>query len=298
MAADPDLKRGYTAGVAAYLTWGLLPLYWKLIHVPAIQVTLWRMTQGAILSAGYLWLFRSRSPLDLFADRRARLIHLVTALLLGGNWLVYVYSIATDRVVESSLGYFINPLISVALGMVFLGEKLSRNQAVAVGIALVGLAVLTIEAGSIPWISLVLALTFAFYGLIRKTSPLGPIEGMATETLWMLPPSAAALAYLASTGRLEFGGPTSAAAIGVLGIMTLGPLLLFTVAARALPLSTVGLMQYMAPSIQFALGVVAFGEAVSTGRWIGSGLIWLALAVLAVDSLVSYRARTLARSAA
>ena len=149
-----------------------------------------------------------------------------------------------------------------------------------------------------PWISLVLALTFAVYGLIRKTSPLGPIEGMATETLWMLPPSALALAYLAGSGRLQFGGSVSTAAVAVLGIVTVGPLLLFAVAARSLPLSTVGLMQYMAPSIQFALGVAVFGESVSTGRWIGSGLIWAALAVLAVDSLVSLRSRSVARNAA
>ena len=283
-----DAKKGYLAGLGAYFVWGLLPLYWKLIEAPAFQITIWRMVQAAVLMTALVWWRQHTSPRDLFADKRASAIHFGTALLLFVNWFVYVYAVNSDRVVESSLGYFINPLVSVALGLVFLGERLRRAQQLAVAVALVGVAILTIEAGSLPWISLALAFTFGLYGLIRKLSPRNSFEGLTQEMLWMLPFSAGALLWLGRRGELVGGDTASTVAMCFLGLLTALPLVMFATAARNLPLSVVGMMQYLAPTMQFLLGVFVFGEIVSGGRWLGSAVIWVALAILASDSARSY----------
>ncbi len=289
MIEEADPKKGYLTGFAAYFVWGALPLFWKLVDAPPLQVTVWRILQAALLMAVIVWLKEKVSPRSLFTDRRASLLHLGTALLLCVNWFVYVYAISTDRVVETSLGYFINPLVYVALGVVFLGEKLGRPQQLALAIAFLGVVVLTVEAGALPWISLVLALSFGTYGLARKLSPKSSFQGLAQEMLWLSPFAAGTLLWLGARGDLVGGDSTSVGAMFFLGAATALPLVLFATAARNLPLSVVGMMQYLAPTMQFLLGVFVFGESVSAGRWLGSALIWLALGLLATDSFSQYR---------
>ncbi len=274
---------GLLAAVGAYGIWGLAPLFWKLLEIPVLQITLWRLAQAAVLVVLFLWLRRRVSPRALLTGR-VSLLHLGSGLLLTGNWFIYVYAVDTDRVVEASLGYFINPLMSVALGVVFLGERLLPFQKVAVGLASVGVLVLSLESG-LPWISLALASTFAFYGLIRKRSPRGSLAGLGTELCWFGPPAGLALLVLAGQGGLELGDAVSAAAVPFIGAITAAPLLLFAVAARRLDLSMVGLMQYLAPTLQFLLGYLVFNEVVTTTRWAGSVLIWAALAALAVSTI-------------
>ncbi len=289
MIDEVDAKKGYLTGFAAYFVWGSLPLFWKLLDAPPLQITVWRMVQAAVLMTGIVWWKERVSPRSLFADRRVSLIHLGTALLLCVNWFVYVYAIDTDRVVETSLGYFINPLVYVALGVVFLGEKLGRPQQLAVAIAFAGVVVLTVEAGALPWISLVLALSFGTYGLARKLSPKSSFQGLAQEMLWLTPFAGGALLVMGGRGDLVGGDSTSVGAMFFLGVATALPLVLFATAARNLPLSVVGMMQYLAPTMQFLLGVFVFDESVSAGRWLGSALIWLALGVLGAGSFRQYR---------
>lgn len=271
---------GLVAAVSAYVFWGFGPLYWRLLETPADQIILWRFVQTAVLAGGFVWL-RAR-----MAGRRLSLppVHLASAVLIAINWFVYVYAIETERVVDASLGYFINPLVSVALGMVVLGERLSRLQQIAVALALLGVIALTVDAGRFPWIAVVLALSFGLYGLVRKQSPLEAVEGLAADALWLALPAAAAVVYLGLRGELVVGSGISLAAFLLIGAVTAFPLTLFAFAARRMALSTVGLLQYLTPAIQFLLGWLAFGEEISPGRWTGVAFIWAALATLGLDA--------------
>lgn len=271
---------GLAAAVFAYVFWGFAPLYWRLIETPAVQIIPWRFVQVTVLVGGFVWL-RARST-----GRRMRLpiIHLATGAVLGINWFVFIYAIETDRVVDASLGYFINPLVSVALGMIVLGERLTRTQQLAVGLAAIGVAALTIDAGQLPWIAVVLSLAFGVYGLLRKQSPLEAVDGLAADTVWLTVPALGFIAYLGINGRLITGTGVSLAAFALIGAVTALPLVLFAYAARRMTLSMVGLLQYLTPAFQFLLGWLAFGEQISGGRWLGVGFIWAALVVLGVDA--------------
>lgn len=285
---------GLLAALGAYGIWGLAPLFWKLLDIPVLQITLWRLAQSAVLVLAFLWWRRRVSPRALLDGGRVSLLHLVSGILLTTNWFIYVYAVGTDRVVEASLGYFVNPLMSVALGVVLLGERLMPFQKVAVALASVGVVVLSSEAG-VPWISLALASSFALYGLIRKRSPRGSLDGLGTELCWIGLPAGAALLVLAGQGGLEFGDAVSATTVPFIGAFTAAPLLLFAAAARRLDLSMVGLMQYLTPTSQFLLGYLVFDEVVTTTRWIGSALIWAALVSLAVSTVRMRRRAALAR---
>ncbi len=301
-------KSGFGFAFGAYLLWGLAPLYWhQVASIPAGQVTAQRAVQTMVILVAFLWIVRKQSPRSLLVATKANQIHLVAGLLLGLNWLVFVYAVATERVVEVSLGYFINPLMSVFLGVVFLGERLSRVGWFAIATAALGVGVLGFEAGSLPWISLVLASSFAVYGLTKKQSTRGPIEGLAMETIWIVPFAVAYLGWVALSGGSGGGGSVSVNSMsvsgislgegsapvfaGLIGLATAAPLLLFARAAQSIPLWAIGLMQYMAPSIQFAIGVFVFGETANPTRLVGFAIIWFGLAVFAFENLQKVRTR-------
>ena len=218
---------------------------------------------------------------------------ILSTLMIGTNWFIFLYSIATDQLLQTSLGYFINPLVSVFLGLLFLRESLRKAQWIACALAAVGVGVMTWELGTLPWISLALALSFGFYGLLRKTVPAGPEEGLALET-WILGPIAALyLVQRAALGEpvlFAFGWSTTILLL-LTGVVTALPLLWFTHGARRLPLSTVGMLQYIAPTFQGLIAVLAFGEAFDTGRLVAFAFIWAGLVIFTVDVQHSRRRR-------
>ena len=293
------MNKGVLAGAAAYTLWGFFPLYLRaLSEVSAWQITAHRVVWscGLLLAicavTGQLGALRT---LRVIKDGRTVGIYLGLALLLGVNWLTFVWAVNSGRAVEASLGYFINPLVNVLLGMVFLGERLRRGQWLAVGLAAAGVIYLTVRSpfggtsriGGPPWVALVLAVTFGFYGLVKKRSPLGALPGLTLETTLMLP---AALAYLGwaelnGAGAFGRGGAGIDLLLAGTGAVTAAPLLLFAVAALKVPLTTLGLLQYISPSIQFINGVLLFGEPFTAERAVGYGLTWLALAVFTLDGL-------------
>ncbi len=287
MAASNQAS-GYGIALGAYLLWGLAPLFWKQVgSIPSADLTALRAVQTLVILLVFLAVVRQQSPRALVADRQSLRAHLLPGALLGLNWLVYVYAMATERVVEASLGYFINPLLSVVLGMVFFGERLNPVRWFAIGVAFVGVVVLAVEAGSLPWISLVLATTFAAYGVAKKRSPRGPIEGLAIEMLWIAPIAIVFLLWLALSGSFTLGEQNSPWFSWLIGAATAVPLLLFARAAQVIPLWAIGLMQYIAPTIQFLLGVVLFKETASPTRWAGFAIIWLGLFVFATNNFQS-----------
>lgn len=291
-------RAGLLAGLGAYALWGVLPLYFKLLPgVSAVEMVahrvVWSVAFLALVLAGYR-LF----PALADALRRPRIVGalLLSAVLIAVNWLVYVWAVATDHVVAASLGYFLNPLVNVLIGTLMLKETLRRGQLVAVLIAAVGVALLAMGEIQTLWISLTLATSFAFYGLVRKLTPVPSAVGLMVETLLLALPSLLALGWIAQHGGLGFGrdAPSTALLIG-LGAVTSVPLILFAMAARVLPMVTLGLMQYVAPTLQFLSGVLILGEHLSPERWASFLLIWAALALFVGDSLRGTRqARTAA----
>jgi len=251
--------------------------------VPATQLTAHRFWQVLALGSAILWIRERRTIRSLLLDRRLVALHVAAGALLAINWLVYVYAVDTDRVVDSSLGYFINPLLSIAIG-VTIGERLTPLRWLAVAFAAVGVGVLTLDAGRLPWISLVLASTFAVYGLIKKLSPRDSLGGLVTEMVLFAPVSIAFLAWLGTNGSLERGDAVSTIALLGPGLITIVPLVLFGAATKRIPLWTIGLLQFLAPSLQFLLGVFAFDEALGALRLLGFAVIWVGLGVFAYDT--------------
>jgi len=292
--AQPEQRAGLFYGLGAYGLWGLLPLYFKLLPgVSPVELVahrvVWSVALMALLLAG-LRLY----PAFLEALRQPRILGglTISALLVAGNWLAYVWAVAADHVVAASLGYFLNPLVNVLLGFLFLKERLRRGQLVAIAIAGLGVAILAAGELDTLWISLTLAISFGFYGLIRKLTPVSAPVGLSVETLVLAPPALLVLGWMARDGALVFGqAPGQSALLIGLGAVTSIPLLLFAGAARRLPMSTLGIMQYIAPSLQFLTGVFLFGERLSPERWASFGLIWLALLLFVWDSIRGVRGR-------
>ncbi|MFO7304456.1 MAG: EamA family transporter RarD [Gammaproteobacteria bacterium] len=292
--------RGLAATASAFLIWGLLPLYMKALErVPVLQVPAQRLVWGCLFAFAWLAL---RSGL---AEVRAALRNpnvrwrlLASAALISANWTIYIYGIVSERVVETSLGYFINPLINVVLGVVVLRERLNPIQWTAVAIAAVGVTYLTWTAGHLPWIALGLALTFGFYGLVRKVVQVDALAGFASETLLLFPIGLAYLIWceIAGVGAMGHQGLTLDLLLVLGGPLTAIPLVLFAYGARRIPYSTVGLLQYLAPTLQLLVAVFIFHEPFAGPRLIGFALIWTALAIYALDGL--WRARKLARGLA
>lgn len=292
---------GPAAAVLAYVVWGLYPLYLKhLSHVPALEVVVHRSFWSlALLLAVLAWQRRFEWLRDVRRSPRQWRMSLGSALLLSGNWLVYVWAITHDRVLDSSLGYFINPLVNVALGYAVLNERPRPAQWAAVALAAAGVLWLTIAAGRLPWVSLALGFSFALYGLMRKTAPLGALEGLTLETLLLSPLVLPAMAWLVlgQHGAFARGDTATDLLLMMSGPLTAIPLLLFGIGARRITLASLGLLQYLSPSIQFMLGVFLYHEPFDPTRSVGFVLIWVALVLYSAESLWRYR-RDAAASAA
>ena len=277
---------GMGFALACYLSWGLVPIYWKAIHgIPAEQVLIPRILWTLVL----LWI-ASRATgqmADTWAERgRAWGWNLVAAGLLAGNWGLFIYALQIDRVIATSLGYYINPLMSIVLGLVLLGERLNRIQAIAIGIAALGVASLTIREGEVPWISLVLATTFALYGLIHKIRPQPPLAGLTREMLVLSPIALIGIGVLFTRPNAAILDASLAdhAFLSLTSIVTAGPLLLFHAATRRLPLVAVGMFQYIAPTITLILAVSVYGETFTPAHATGFGLVWAGLLLFTFDS--------------
>jgi chloramphenicol-sensitive protein RarD len=295
LTVDParETRNGLLGVVGAFLIWGLLPLYLRQMHaVPALQIMSHRLVWCCVFVMAWL---AARGQLggvrSALADRATVLKLSASAVLISINWITYVWGVNNGHVVESSLGYFINPLVNVLLGVVILSERLNRAQWTAVTIATLGVIWLTVQAGRLPWIALTLAASFGTYGLIRKVVKVDAITGLATETLLIAPFGLAFLVWSEYTGSGVLGhGPywLDAMLIGG-GIVTAIPLALFAYGARRIPYSTVGLVQYIGPTIQLLLGVFLWHEPFERARLIGFALIWTALAIYAVDGVIRNR---------
>lgn len=290
--APPPVRSGLLLGVGAYVIWGLLPLYLKLVsHVPALQVLAHRVLwSAAMLAVVVVALKRTRAILAL-ATPRTILMLATSALLIALNWLVYIWAIDHDHVLDASLGYFINPLVNVALGVVVLGERVRRVQGVAIALAAAGVALLALASGGGLWISLVLAFSFSFYGLIRKIAAIDALGGLLIETFLLAPLALGVLLVAYGQGHSGFGQDRATDGLLVLaGAVTAAPLLMFAAAARRMPYAALGLLQYIAPTLQFSLAVFVFGEHLRPADIASFALIWLGLAVYATDGVRTARA--------
>jgi chloramphenicol-sensitive protein RarD len=292
-ALEPEAEQraGLAAAVAAFLIWGLIPAYLRAIQVvPAGQVLAHRIAWCAVSVVAWLAARRELSALGAaFADRGVLLRLTASSVLISINWLVYIWAINHGHVIDASLGYFINPLVSVLLGVVVLHERLNRARKLAVAIAAAGVVYLTLVVGRLPWIALALAFSFGLYGLIRKVVAVEAVPGLAVETLLLTPFAGGYLVWCQAAGTSAFGqsGLTVDAMLVGSGLVTALPLAFFSFGARRIPLSTIGLIQYIGPSLQLLLGITMFGEPFPMVRALGFGLIWLALAVYLVDGLRS-----------
>ena len=283
---------GLAYGLAAYLWWGFIPIYFKLVaHIPPLVVLGYRVIWSFLFLAA-LVAFKSAWSEFIAAlrNRRVLLMLAVSTALLAVNWGTFIYAITVKQAIQASLGYFINPIVSVALAMIFLHERLRPWQRVGLGVAAAGVGVLTAAGGQLPWIALALAFSFGGYGLLRKLAHVGPLVGVALETALLVPVAAGYIAYAHTAESTPPLDGRSFLLLSISGIVTALPLLWFTAAARRLRLSTLGFLQYVGPICQFLLARFAFGEPFSAANFAGFALIWSACAIYALDSLRAYRA--------
>jgi chloramphenicol-sensitive protein RarD len=285
------MNKGLIQAVGAYTVWGISPVFWKgLSEIPAMYSLAHRMFWTFVVVAIVQTLRRSWPRFkEQNSSNRSRVIVIISSLLIGTNWLVWVWAMNVDRVVEGSLGYFINPLVSVFLGVVFLGESLRRRQWLAVSLAAIGVIWLTISVGSLPWVSLLLAGTFGLYGLSKKLTEQTPINGLTSEMLVMLLPAFVYLLVCTFNGSQTLGETNSLEVILLVasGCFTAAPLLLFANAVKEVPLSVIGLLQFLAPTAQFLLGVLVYDEPFDMMQLVGFIIIWSALIIFATDNLNS-----------
>ena len=285
---------GVLLGVTGYLSWGLFPLYFVLLKTVApIEVVAHRIIWSLIVVVLILLVGKQWRAFTGAFNRRNVMILGSAAIFLSINWLVYVYAVDSNQVVQASLGYFMNPLISVAMGVILLKESLRKTQWVAVGIALIAVVDLTMASGSVPWIALTLGFSFGFYGLLKKYANLPSLQSLGIETVVLLPLALIILGVSVARGTESFvlDGPTITFLLIMLGPVTALPLLAFGGASTRIPLSTLGVLQYITPIFQFLLGVFIFQEAMSTGRWIGFTLVWVSLVIFTVDMYRHTRTR-------
>ncbi|MEI2755212.1 MAG: EamA family transporter RarD [Chitinophagaceae bacterium] len=285
------MNRGYLFAIAAYTMWGLLPIYWqRLREIPATQVVAHRILWSClfliplVMIGGYWPVIR-----QALKDRKVIVRQSIAAILVCANWLGFVWAVTHDRIVESSLGYFINPLLSVLLAVAILGERLRWKQWMSIGIAALGVVWLTVQNGTLPWVVLMLASTFCLYAFVKKTTSLHPIVSLSIETWALLIPALIFLGMEHSAGRggLKLdGGLTDWMLVGA-GVATTIPLLCFAAGAQRIPLSVVGLLQYIGPTIQFTLGTLVYNEPFNRNTLIGFCCVWIALAIYASDSVAS-----------
>jgi chloramphenicol-sensitive protein RarD len=285
-------KAGLLLGLGAYLLWGALPFYWKALNDASPSEILANRGIWSLVICVSALKFRKQlvNGFALLKNRRSAVILLSTSGFLTINWFVYIWSVSVDRVVESALGYYMTPLITVAFGVTFLHEKLRRAQKIAVGLAAVGVVILTVGYGSFPWIALSLAVTWGSYSLLKKTLNAGALEALSVETLFALIPNVGYLIYLESKGSAQFGHsfPNTLLLIGA-GFATIAPLLMFNGATLRLPLTTVGLLQYITPTIMFFIGILVNHEDMVATKLFGFVFIWVALIFLGTDLVKSNR---------
>ena len=289
------MNKGIWYGIGAYVTWGLFPIYWKwLHHVPALQLIGHRILWSFLMLFVVILISRQWNTFRaaVLAPRVLR-IYLVAAVLIGINWLVYVWAVNAGFIVETSLGYYINPLLNVLMGVLFLHERMRSLQWVPLGLAAAGVLYLTFAYGSLPWIALTLAFSFGLYGLVKKTAPLGSLYGLTLETGLLFLPALLYLLYADATGQgafLHTGVISDVLLVGA-GLMTTIPLLMFASAARRIPLSLVGILQYIAPTLQFLLGVLVYREPFTHAQLIGFGIVWIALILFGMEGYLASRAQ-------
>ena len=289
------MRKGIILTTAAFVSWGLLPIYWKLLSdVPALEILSNRMVWSFLFLLVVLLVRRQWGWVKpAVRERRVMLTFLASALLLAVNWFVFIWAVNANFLVETSLGYFINPLVSVLLGLLILGERLRPWQWVAVFSAAAGVLYLTFSYGALPWIGLTLAITFGFYGLLRKTAALGALEGLSLETALLFLPALAYILFLGKQGSSSFGVGdwTTSLLLAGAGVVTAVPLLWFSAGARLIPLTMVGLLQYIGPTLQLLLGVLVYGEPFPKSQLIGFSMIWLALIIYSLDGVRRIRRR-------
>ncbi|GIH64136.1 protein RarD [Microbispora siamensis] len=300
MGFMPDTRRGVLYGVAAYTMWGLFPLYWPLLKPSgAVEILAHRMVWSLVVVVTVLAVRRHWSWIRAMTRRQLILLALA-AVTVSVNWGVYIYAVNAGHVVESALGYFINPLVSVLFGVLIFRERLRLWQWIAVGLGTLAVIILTLGYGRLPWIALALAVSFGTYGLIKKAAGVGSAESLTVETLVLLVPALGYLLVLQSNGTGTFAGHGlgHALLLVVSGLITAVPLMLFTAAALRVPLTVIGLLQYIAPVLQFLCGVLIAHETMPVSRWAGFVVVWLALSVFTWDSVRSARVSRQERAAA
>jgi len=303
-AVDKDTTAGILFGIGAYGLWGLLPLYFFVLQpAGAVEIVANRVVWSLLFCALLITVTRAWPALVAAFRNRAVFGSLaVAALLIAVNWLTYTYGVTTNQAVETSLGYFINPLVSVLLGVLVLKERLRPLQWTAVGIGFVAVGVLTYSYGKLPWIALTLAFSFGLYGFVKNRvgSRVDAVTSLSVETMVLAPFAAATMVYLGVAGAatLTTEGPGHFWLLLASGVITAVPLLFFGASARRLPMTTIGLLQYFAPVLQFLVALLVFREAMTVEGWIGFGVVWLALLVLTVDMLRNARRNSAARKAA
>ncbi|ROS76743.1 EamA family transporter RarD [Cellulomonas sp. PhB143] len=307
--SSPPDRWGVPLGAGAYLLWGGMPLFFPLLEpAGALEIIAHRVVWSLVFCALLLVATRStRSMVPVLRNRRTFALLALGGVLVATNWTVYVYGVLHDHVLDAALGYFVNPLVTILLGVLVLRERLRRAQWVALGIGAVAVVVITTGVGGFPWIAVSVAVTFGLYGLVKNRvgRSVGALPGLATETLALAPLALAYLGWLAveGTGTFTTQGTAHVLLLMSCGVVTGVPLLLFGAAARRIPLSVVGMLQYLTPVLQFLVGLLVFHEPMPTSRWIGFSLVWLALLVLTTDALRALRttrlaARTAPRAAA
>lgn len=286
-------RQGLIYGLGAYLMWGVFPLYFPLLEpTTPLEILAHRIVWSLVVllvvlavTGKWAWIR------PLLRDRRRRVLLPVAAVTIALNWGVYIYGVNSGQVVQTSLGYFINPLVSVLFGVTLLGERLRRWQWFAVGLGALAVVVLTVDYGALPWIALTLAVSFGTYGLVKKTLDMGAVESLSAETAILTPVAGVYLMVLVVNGdsAMQTEGADMVALLATLGVITAVPLLLFGAAATRIPLTWIGLLQYSAPVLQFLIGVFVYDEPMPASRWFGFALVWVALVVLAVDSVAAVR---------
>lgn len=286
-------SRGILMAAGAYLAWVIFPIYFKsLQHVPPLEILSHRVVWSLLFLVGMLtWQQRWAWLSSARRSRSVLLTYAAAAALLGANWYIYIWAVNNGHILDGSLGYFINPLVSVLLGIVFLHEKLRVGQFVALAIATIGVVYMTVMYGQLPWIALSLACTFALYGLIKKKAPLPAAQGLTLETAFLFPLALTYLLFLEVQGVGSFGhaGASTNVLLALSGVITAVPLMLFASAAQLIPLSVLGIMQYIAPTGQFVVAVYVYGEDFPPYKLVGFGIVWLALLIFWAEGYITRR---------
>jgi len=284
-----DQRRGFLLGVAAYSMWGIFPLYWTLLEpAGAVEILAHRICWSLVVMVALVLLLRRTAQLRaIFASPRLLLLLTVASVVIALNWGGFIWGVNNDRVVEVSLGYFINPLVTVLLGVVVLGERLRPLQWAAIGIAAAAVINLTLDYGQPPWVAFLLAFSFGTYGLAKKKADVEAVESLTFETLVLTPLAIGYLVWLWANGSANFGahGALHALLLVTTGAITALPLICFGAAAIRISMTTIGLLQYLAPTLQFALGVLVFHEEMTPAKWLGFSLVWVALVIFTGEAL-------------